>query len=148
MILGNRRYWVIKVKNINNDKLEELGELWIRQLWLQAYAETKDNFQKFRLNSNETALLNKRNYEFNELSPCEEELTLNMDFSGNTRELWNSIEINEKLLNNKYSSPIIGKAIAKLKIKFPNLINVKSGNAGKIYTLPIKKSDGSERKNK
>lgn len=139
MILGNRRYWVIKVKNINNDKLEELGELWIKQLWLQAYNETKYNFQKFRLNSEETALLNKRNYEFNELSPCEEELTLNMDFSGNTSEVWNSVEINEFILNNKYSSPIIGKTIAKLKIKFPNLIDIKQTNKGKAYTLPIKK---------
>lgn len=39
--------------------------------------------------------------------------------------------------NSKYSSPIIGKAIAKLKNKFPNLIDIKNTNRGKIYTLPI-----------
>ena len=69
-----------------------------------------------------------------------------MDFSGEIKEYWNSIEINNELFNGKYSSPIIGKAIAKLKNKFPNFIDIKNTNRGKIYTLPIKKSGGSEKK--
>lgn len=144
---GNRRYWVVRIKNIDNDKLEKLGSEWIEQLWLQAYYETKDNFQKFRLLPEELEELNKRNHEFTELSPCEEELTLHMNFSGNIKETWTSVEINENLLNGRYCSPIIGKAIAKLKNKFPELINIKCTNGGKLYTLPIKKSGGSKGKN-
>ena len=143
---GNRRFFTIKIKNIDNDRLENLGNKWIEQLWLQAYNEIKDNINMFRLSSEERKELEKRNHNFTELSPCEEELTLHMDFSGEIKEYWNSIEINDELLNGKYSSPIIGKAIAKLKNKFPNFIDIKNTNRGKIYTLPIKKSGGSEKK--
>lgn len=147
MIHGNRRFFTIKIKNIDNDRLEKLGNKWIEQLWLQAYYETKDNFQKFRLSPEEKEALNKRNHQFTELSPCEEELTLNMEFSGNIKEIWTSVEINENLLNGKYSSPIIGKTISKLKNKFPDFIDIKNTNKGKLYTLPIKKSGGSKSKN-
>lgn len=143
---GNRRFFTIKIKNIDNDRLENLGNKWIEQLWLQAYDEIKDNINMFRLSSEERKELEKRNHNFTELSPCEEELTLHMDFSGEIKEYWNSIEINNELFNGKYSSPIIGKAIAKLKNKFPNFIDIKNTNRGKIYTLPIKKSGGSEKK--
>ena len=143
---GNRRFFVIKIKSIDNERLERLGNEWILQLWLQAYNEIKDNFQKFRLSDEERKELERRNHNFTELSPCEEELTLHMDFSGEVKENWNSIEINDGLLNSKYSSPIIGKAIAKLKNKFPDFIDIKNTNRGKIYTLPIKRSGESERK--
>lgn len=143
----NRRFWTIKIKNIDNERLEKLGYSWIEQLWLQAYHEVEDNFQKFRLFPEEKKELEKRNHEFNELLPFEEELTIHMNFSGKVQETWNSVEINEILLNGKASSPLIGKAISKLKIKFPNFIDIKNTNKGKIYTLPIKKSGGSEGEN-
>ena len=136
---GNRRFFTIEVKNIDNDSLEKLGNHWIEELWLQTYYEIQDNLQKFRLNPEERKQLEKRNQAFTELSPCEEELTLKMDFLGDVREQWDSVEINETLLDNRYSSPIIGKAISKLKNKFPDFIDIKTTNRGKIYTLPIKK---------
>ena len=91
------------------------------------------------MTTEEQEILLKRNHNFSELSPCEEELTLHMNFSENIKEYWNSIDINDLLLNNKYSSSIIGKTISKLKLKFPDFINIKNTNKGKIYTLPIKK---------
>ncbi len=142
--IGSRRFWIITVHNIDNDRLEKLGDEWITQLWLQAYNEIKDNLQKFRLTTEEQEVLLKRNHNFSELSPCEEELTLHMNFTDNIKEQWNSIEINDLLLNNKYSSPIIGKAISKLKAKFSDFIEIKNTNKGKIYTLPIKKSGNSK----
>lgn len=142
---GNRRFLCVPVISIDNRRLEKLGVEWIKQLWTQSYFETKDNLQKFRLNQEERKELEKRNYQFTELSPCEEELTLRMDFSGNTREVWTSLEINSSFFNERYSPNVIGKAIYKIQRKHPDLIDIKVTNRGKLYTLPIKKSGDSNK---
>lgn len=145
---GNRRFWTISVKNIDNKRLEKLGDDWIKQLWLQAYNEVKNDFQSFRLTSEEREELIRRNYNHTELTTCEEELALLMNFSGNLKEKWTSTEINEELLDKKYDAVRIGKAISKLKLKYPNYIEVKTVNGVKKYILPIKKtsSSGSSKK--
>ncbi len=143
---GNRRFYVIPVQSIDNEKLESLGEEWIKQLWLQAYDAIKDNLQSFRLTKEEREELERRNHNFAELLPYEEEISLHFDFSIKQRDTWTSVEINNLLLNGKSSSQVIGKAIAKLKIKFPNFIEIKTTNKGKLYTLPIKKSGYSNSK--
>lgn len=134
---GNRRFWTISIKGIDNERLEKLGDSWIKQLWAQAYYEIKSNLQGFRLSKDEKKELETRNYEHTELTPCEEEIALYMDFSKDIKVVWTSIEINEELLDKKYDSARIGKAISKLKLRYPELIKISSTNGVRKYTLPI-----------
>ncbi len=136
---GNRRYWTVRVSNIDNDRLEKLGKNFILQLWLQAYTIIKDNPQGFRLTEEETKALNSRNNNHSEYVAFEEEITLRMDFKNNIKEEWTTTEINEKIFENKSSSTLIGRAMAKIKNKYPEFVTIKKTSNGRIYTLPIKK---------
>ena len=137
---GNRRFWVIPVTSIDNDKLEALGKEWCKQLWIQAYNEVKDNPQSFRLTPAERLELNKKNNNFMDFSKGEEEITLKMDFSGKVPlEKWNTTEINERIFDSKSSSTIIGRAINKIANKYPEFVKISKTSNGRIYYLPIKK---------
>lgn len=136
---GNRRYWTIQVSNIDNERLEKLGKDFIIQLWLQAYNSVKDNPQSFRLTQEEKYELDSRNNNFSEYVACEEEITLRMDFSSNIKEKWTTVEINEKIFDNKSSATLIGRALSKIRIKYPEFITIDKTSNGRIYTLPIKK---------
>ncbi len=136
---GNRRFWIVQVSHIDNERLEKLGKNWIIQLWAQAYHEIKDNPQGFRLTSEEREKLNKRNNNYSEFIPYEEEITLRMDFSSNIREKWTTVEINKEIFDNKCSSTMIGRALAKIINKYPDYAKKDNTRNGRIYTLPIKK---------
>lgn len=139
MTAGNRRYWIVPVSNIDNEKLEKLGKEWIKQLWLQAYNEIKENPQKFRLTKEEKQKLDNRNNNFLEYSPCEEEITLKMDFKGGIMEKWTTAELNQEIFDNKSSATTIGRALSKIKNKYPEFVTIEKNKNGRYYLLPIRK---------
>ena len=91
------------------------------------------------MTDSEKQKLNNRNNLFSDYIACEEEITLRMDFNSNVREKWTTSEINKEIFENKSSSILIGKALSKLKIKYPNYVEIYKTNKGRSYTLPIKK---------
>ncbi len=137
---GNRRFWTIPVKKIDNERLEKLGKDFILQLWVQAYNEIKDTPQNFRLTSEENKRLNERNNSYSEFIPCEEEITLKMDFTGTVREKWTTVELSDAIFDGKIACTTIGKAVNKIKTKYPNLVEIRKTEGGRRYILPIKKS--------
>ena len=136
---GNRRYWTVAVYNIDNERLEKLGKDFIIQLWVQAYNEIKDKPQSFRLTIEEKNELDARNNNYSEYVACEEEITLKMDFNNNIREKWTTVEINEKIFESKSSSTLIGRALNKIRNKYPEYVTIERTSNGRVYTLPIKK---------
>ena len=69
---GNRRFWVIPITKIENQKLRDYGKYWIIQLWLQVYAEVKNDPDFFRIiNQKEKEELIKNNLRFTSFLPCE-----------------------------------------------------------------------------
>ena len=137
---GNRRYWIISVENINNEQLEKLGKGFIVQLWVQAYNEIKETPQKFRLTPDEKERLNERNNNYSDFIPCEEEITLRMDFSGKIKERWTTVEINDEIFDGKISATVIGRAINKIHNKYPEFVSIEKTSNGRRYVLPIKKN--------
>lgn len=136
---GNRRFWCIPINSINNEKIEKLGKDWIQQLWIQAYTEIKDNPQNFRLTKEEREALDKRNNNYSEYVQCEEEITLKMEFDKDIHEEWTTVELNSTIFDNKSTSTMIGRALSKIKNKYPDLVEIRKTNKGRIYILPIKK---------
>ena len=136
---GNRRYWIVPVYQIDNERLEKLGKEWIKQLWIQAYNEIKDNPQNFRLTREEKIELDKRNNDYSEFVQFEEEITLKMNFNNPTMEKWTTVELNEKIFEGKCSSTMIGRALAKIKNKYPEYVTIGKNKNGRYYMLPIKK---------
>lgn len=136
---GNRRYWTVPVGNIDNERLEKLGIEWIKQLWIQAYNEIKNNPQGFRLTPEERIELDKRNNDYSEFVPCEEEITLKMNFDTQIREKWTTTELNERIFDNKSSATLIGRAVTKIMNKYPEIVSREKTRNGRVYILPIKK---------
>ena len=140
---GNRRFWVIPIKNIDIQKLESNGREWILQLWLQIYEDVTSynkrsgNFNIFRLTSEEREKLEKENLNYTEFLPYEEELlqTFNKD---SIKYEWTNRELIDAFFEN--ATPVmLGRAINKIKNDFPELVEIKRTNIGNKYLLPIKK---------
>lgn len=140
---GNRRFWVIPIKNIDIQKLESNGREWILQLWLQIYEDVTSynkrsgNFNIFRLTPEEREKLEKENLNYTEFLPYEEELlqTFNKD---SIKYEWTNRELIDAFFEN--ATPVmLGRALNKIKNNFPELVEIKRTNIGNKYLLPIKK---------
>ena len=140
---GNRRFWVIPIKNIDIQKLESNGRDWILQLWLQIYEDVTSynkrsgNFNIFRLTPEEREKLEKENLNYTEFLPYEEELLQTFDKDSIKYE-WTNRELIDTFFEN--ANPLmLGRAINKIKNNYPELVEIKRTNIGNKYLLPIKK---------
>lgn len=71
---GSRRFWTVAVDKIDLDKLFNLSDNFILQLWLQAYEEWRENPQGFRLSGSERKWLEKTNETYAKPLPYELEI--------------------------------------------------------------------------
>ena len=133
---GNRRFFVIHVEKIDYKKLENLGNNWILQLWLQAYNEVKKDINCFRLTDEERNLLRESNLKFTELLPFEEELMNMIDFNSNDKKIWRNKEILELLPN--ATAQTIGKVLNKIENNYPKAIKIGRTSKGITYLMKIK----------
>ena len=140
---GNRRFWVIPIKNIDIQKLESNGKEWILQLWLQIYEDVTSyykrngNYNIFRLTPEEREKLEKENLNYTEFLPYEEDLLQLFDKDCIKSE-WTNRELIDTFFEN--ATPVmLGRAINKIKNNYPELVEIKRTNIGNKYLLPIKK---------
>ena len=137
---GSRRYWVIQPDSIDVERLKELDETWLQQLWTQVYQTLYlPNPQGFRLTDDERKRLEKHNEQFNK--PLAGELEIKdgllwdapVDHWG-----WRKTRDLISLLNIRYVTPAqIGRVLTKM-MEQDDRIRMKTPHNVRYYFLPPK----------
>ena len=139
---GDRRFWVIPVKEIDLERLTTLPDAWFIQLWAEVYGWWQSDPQCFRLSRMERLHLEELNREYREFLPGEEEILEALDWEL-PPERWGDFTpkaLRDRVffLNNRVTVQQVGRVLAKLaradrRIKF----TVNSISKSKTYRLPI-----------
>ncbi len=136
---GDRRFWVISVRDIDLQTLISLPDEWFIQLWAEICAYWKMGFLNFRLNAEDRAMLDAANRAFRKPLLGEEEIrqALNWELPS---ELWGwftPTELQRRLfLNGKPTVQQVGCVLAKLE-KEDTRITVTEAHRVKSYQLPL-----------
>ena len=137
---GDRRFWVVRVNQINLDKLLALSEEWFIQLWREVYNWYGENPEGFRLTKAEQATLNERNQDFREPLPGEEEIrqALNWDLPPERWGEFSATDLARRLFINPSSSTIrqTGRAISKIA-REDERIKSRILHGVRLYSLPL-----------
>ena len=137
---GSRRYWVIQPESINVERLKELDETWLQQLWAQVYETLYlPNPQGFRLTDDERKRLEKHNEQFNKLLTGELEIKDLLLWDAPV-DHWGWRKTGEliSLLNLRYVTPAqIGRVLTRL-MEQDDRIRMKTPHNVRYYFLPPK----------
>jgi predicted P-loop ATPase len=135
---GNRRYWVVKIKNINLAALQAMSEQEKLQLWAQAYSLYLQNPQGFRLTPEERGELDRRNSAHMSVLAGELEIMEQLDFDAPI-DTWQWVRPAQIQVQGNASPKQIGCAIAKIARMYGGnnvqKMHTKKGNA---WRLPLK----------
>ncbi len=135
---GSRRYWVIQPEKIDVQKLRELDEHWLRQLWAQIYESMYlPNPQGFRLTDDEREKLQKDNEQFSKPLPGEIEILDGLHWEAPI-EKWEWKKTSEIVSDTglrSISAAQMGKTLTKLMAR-DERIQSKSPHNVKHYLLP------------
>ncbi len=137
---GSRRYWVIQIQNIDVDRLKELDESWLQQLWVQVYQTLYlRNPQGFRLTDAERELLKKNNEQFNKPLPGEIEIMEKLMWDAPIDKWgWRRIgDLRSHYDLKCFSSSQIGRVLSKLKEKDGRIKMKTPHNVRWYFTPPI-----------
>ncbi|MCR5599532.1 MAG: hypothetical protein K6G33_02145 [Ruminococcus sp.] len=137
---GSRRYWVIQPESIDVERLKELDEEWLQQLWTQVYQTLYlPNPQGFRLTDDERKRLEKHNEQFNKPLTGELELKDGLLWDAPIdRWGWRKTGDLISLLNLRYVTPAqIGMVLTKL-MEQDDRIRMKTPHNVRYYFLPPK----------
>ena len=137
---GSRRYWVIQPESIDVERLKELDEEWLQQLWTQVYQTLYlPNPQGFRLTDDERKRLEKHNEQFNKPLTGELELKDGLLWDAPIdRWGWRKTGDLISLLNLRYVTPAqIGRVLTKL-MEQDDRIRMKTPHNVRYYFLPPK----------
>lgn len=135
---GSRRYWVIQPECIDVDRLKELDEEWLQQLWAQIYETLYlPNPQGFRLTDDERKRLEKRNEQFNKPLAGEVEIKEGLMWDAPVEKWeWKKTGDVITLLNLRYLTPSqIGRVLTKMMAQ-DNRIRTKAPHNVRHYLLP------------
>lgn len=135
---GNRRFWTVPVEKIDLDRLFNLSDEWILQLWIQAYDEWRESPQGFRLSGSDRAWLDKVNRNFEKPLRCELEVK-SLFYNSLPRDQWiyyTPAEIAKKIMPTP-PAECVGRVLSKLA-REDERIEKKRTKHGWIYELPIR----------
>ena len=135
---GSRRYWVIQLESIDVDRLKELDEIWLQQLWVQVYETIYlPDPQGFRLTDDERKRLEKHNEQFNKPLAGELEIKEGLWWDAPI-EKWEWKKTGDVIshLNLRYLTPSqIGRVLTKM-MAHDNRIRTKAPRNVRHYLLP------------
>lgn len=138
---GDRRFFVIPVKEIKTAELLALQPDWVIQLWAEVYIWWWREPQGFRLSGVEKEHLNTLNQQHREISSVEEgiRLALNWDLPLDQWGRFTSGDIKRQLFSSDFRTTAeqIGKALARLE-RDDDRIKRTISRGVKHYRLPLK----------
>ena len=133
---GNRRYWTIHVENIDRDKLFSMTKSDVFHLWGYAYHLYLQDKQGFRLNKQESEMLNARNHDFDVTLPFEEEIREFLDFTMPVENwLWHS-PAEVAAYFPRVNAIQVGMVFSKIESEESD-VEKKKFNVGYKYKLPL-----------
>lgn len=135
---GSRRYWVIQPDCIDVDRLKELDEAWLQQLWAQVYETLYlPNPQGFRLTDDERKRLEKHNEQFNKPLPGEIEIKEGLMWTVPVEKwVWQrTTDIIDRLYLKNLSPAQVGKVMVRL-MATDNRIQSKAPHNVRHYLIP------------
>lgn len=140
---GDRRFWVIPVKEFDVPWLVDTPEDWFVQLWAEVYVWWKKEPQSFRLTTHERARLNDLNASHREPLPGEEtlRLALNFDLPPEQWEEFSASEVGKYLYFSSFrpsEAQIMGRILTKLARDDPR-IKSRILRGVKVYRLPLRR---------
>lgn len=141
---GDRRFWVIPVRDIDLKTLIALRDEWFIQLWAEIRAYWRMGLANFRLNAEDRAMLDAANQPYREMLPGEEELmqAFNWELPAGCWGRFTPAEIKRLLFGYDRISPQqIGRVLAKLEREDARITHTTNSRSRvKLYLLPLLKS--------
>ena len=143
---GNRRFWVIAVKEMDLKKILSIRPEWTQQLWAQIYLLWKENPTGYRLTAEERERIMNNNRQFQSFLPGEEELIAMFDFNLPSEEwgYFSTVEITREI-NYRVSRAITGHATGKIMqriiMEYPQIEKKQGAHRTSLYRLPIRKPE-------
>lgn len=138
---GDRRFWVVPVKDVDLDSLLELEPEWFAQLWAEVYIWWMRDPQGFRLSRMEREHLNELNQQYREMLPGEEEIRLALDWDlppEQWRELTPTQIRQEVGFPDRITVQQVGRVLAKLAREEKRIVMALDTHSKvKTYTLPL-----------
>ncbi|MBR3559919.1 MAG: virulence-associated E family protein [Oscillospiraceae bacterium] len=143
---GNRRYWVIQVRNIDLAALLSTDRDWFVQLWAQVYRLWKEDRDGFRLTNNERDMLVSRNKQYETYLPGEEEIRQLLQNGFETIPVeqwtaWSAAALRRQLswagAGGNLTTQQIGRALGRIRQDFPEIKQLSGHNHLVQYLLPL-----------
>lgn len=140
---GDRRFWVIPVRDIDLQTLIALPDEWFIQLWAEICTYWKMGFLDFRLSAEDRAVLDVSNQQYRKPLLGEEEIrqALNWELPSALWGWFTPTELQHRLfLNGKPTVQQVGCVLAKLgkeDVRITHTMN--SRTRTKSYLLPLPK---------
>lgn len=134
---GSRRYWVVKPKQIDVERLKALSQEWLMQLWVQVYEQFYlKNPQGFRLTAEEREQLQRDNAQYSKPLPGEIELNDSLEWNCPVSKWsWYRTTTIKQALNLPVTAAQLGKVLTKLANN-DSRIQMKAPKNQKQYLLP------------
>ena len=134
---GSRRYWVVKPKQIDVERLKALSQEWLMQLWVQVYEQFYlKNPQGFRLTAEEREQLQRDNAQYSKPLPGEIELYDSLEWNYPVSKWnWYRTTTIKQALNLPVTAAQLGKVLTKLASN-DSRIQMKAPKNQKQYLLP------------
>ena len=138
---GSRRFWVVKPKSIDVERLKELSPEWLAQFWTQIYEQHYlKNPQGFRLTPEEREQLQQDNTLYSRPLPGEIELIDSLDWDYPVSKWsWYRTTTIKDALRLPVTAAQLGKVLTKLASN-DSRIQMKAPKNQKQYLLPPARS--------
>lgn len=136
---GSRRFWVVPVKHIDVDRLLNMNDETVYQIWAQAYSEWLANPDGYRLNREELDSLSKDNLAFETSVQWQEEIEdlLDFDLPDDQCTEVTAAWLAQSVLRNGAKAVAVGKALGAIAKLHGNVRTVRT-NKARLWRLPLK----------
>lgn len=136
---GSRRFWVVPVKHIDVDKLLNMTDETVCQIWAQAYSEWQAGPDGYRLSREELVSLSKDNLVFEASVQWQEEIEdlLDFDLPDDQCTEVTAAWLAQSVLRNGAKAVAVGKALGAISKVHGNVRDVRTKKA-RLWRLPLK----------
>ena len=137
---GTRRWFTLKLKQIDHKALRDKPEAWFVELYRQAYAIYEADHTAYRFTPEERELMQAENKQHEVTVPGEMEILELLDWNDNPDNWkWIAPSVLKEHLKLNLSAVQIGKALKRIAEVNP-LVKISRKTYSKIYFLPRTKS--------